>query len=102
MNTQLVPLEQVYEILYSAVVERMNALQVALIEYQGFDTSLADVNKWLTEVEKTQAKQEPIALQQYKVGKQRLDQDVSTVPFCLFVLPGVLIGLKFRLLLEHM
>ena len=85
ISTQLVPLEQVYEILYATVVERMNSLQSALIQYQEFDTSLSGVTKWLVEVEKTQAKQKPISLQQYKVGKQRLDQEVRMVLlFCYF------------------
>ena len=75
--TKLDPLQQAFEILYAAVVEREGQLQMRLVQTQELDTSLADVIRWLVEMERTLSRQEPLALQPVKVNRQKNDQEVS-------------------------
>lgn len=75
--TKLDPLQQAFEILYAAVVEREGQLQMRLVQCQELDASLADIIRWLVEMERTLSRQEPIALQPVKVNRQKNDQEVS-------------------------
>lgn len=75
--TKLDPLQKAYEILFAAVVERLGQLQVKLVQSQELDASLAEVIRWLVEMEKTLSRQEPIAVQPVKVHRQKQDQEVS-------------------------
>lgn len=75
--TKLNPLQQAFEILYEAVVDREGQLQMRLVQTQELDTSFADVIRWLVEMERTLSRQEPIALQPVKVNRQKNDQEVS-------------------------
>ena len=74
--TKLDPLQKAFEILYATVVERIAQLQMKLVESQELDTSVADVIRWLVEMERTLSRQEPIALQSVKVNRQKQDQEV--------------------------
>lgn len=82
--TKLNPLQQAFEILYEAVVEREGELQMRLVQTQELDTSLADVIRWLVEMERTLSRQEPIALQPVKVNRQKNDQEVSLGSVCCY------------------
>ena len=75
--TKLDPLQQAFEILYAAVVERVGQLQMRLVQTQELDASLADIIRWLVETERTLSRQEPISLQPVKVNRQKNDQEVS-------------------------
>lgn len=75
--TQLDPLQQAFEILFAAVVEREGQLQMKLVQTQSLDTSLSDFLRWLMEMERTISRQDPIALEPVKVNRQRNDQEVS-------------------------
>lgn len=74
--TKLDPLQKAFEILYAAVVERLGQLQMRLVQSQELDASLADVIRWLVEMEKTLSRQEPIGVQPVKVNRQKQDQEV--------------------------
>ena len=76
--TKLDPLQQAFDILYEAVVDREGQLQMKLVQTQDFDSSLADIIRWLVETERTLARQEPISLQPVKVNRQKNDQEVSS------------------------
>ena len=75
--TKLDPLQKAYEILSAAVVERVGQLQVKLVQSQELDASLADVIRWLVEMEKALNRQEPIVVQPGKVNRQKQDQEVG-------------------------
>ena len=75
---KLGPLQQAYEILNAAVVERLGQLQMRLVQSQELDASFADVIRWLVEMERTLSRQEPIAVQPVKVNRQKNDQEVSS------------------------
>ena len=76
--TKLGPLQQAYEVLNAAVMDRMGQLQGKLVQFQEVDDSLADILRWLVEIERTVSRQEPISLQPLKVNRQKNDQEVST------------------------
>ena len=76
--TKLGPLQQAYEVLNAAVMDRMGQLQGKLVQFQEVDDSLADILRWLVEIERTVSRQEPISLQPLKVNRHKNDQEVST------------------------
>ena len=78
VTTKLGPLQQAYEVLNAAVVDRMGQLQGKLVQFQEVDDSLADLLRWLVEIERTVSRQEPISVQPLKVNRQKNDQEVST------------------------
>ena len=83
--TKLDPLQKAFEILYAAVVDRLGQLQMRLVQSQKLDASLANVIRWLVEMEKTLSRQEPIAVQPVKVNRQKQDQEVGFDSlYCLF------------------
>ena len=83
--TKLDPLQKAFEILYAAVVDRLGQLQMRLVQSQELDASLANVIRWLVEMEKTLSRQEPIAVQPVKVNRQKQDQEVGFDSlYCLF------------------
>ena len=76
--TQLDPLQQAFEILFAAVVEREGQLLMKLVQTQSLDTSLSDLLRWLMEMERTLSRQDTIALDPVKVNRQKNDQEVSS------------------------
>lgn len=95
--TKLNPLQQAFEILYEAVVDREGQLQMRLVQTQELDTSFADVIRWLVEMERTLSRQEPIALQPVKVNRQKNDQEVSLGSVACGVVINVLLLWLFLL-----
>jgi len=77
--TKLDPLQKAFEILYAAVVDRLGQLQMRLVQSQDLDASLADVIRWLVEMERTLSRQEPIAVKPVKVNRQKQDQEVGFI-----------------------
>lgn len=77
VTTKLDPLQEAFEILYEAVVDREGQLQMKLVQTQDLDTSFADIIRWLVEMERTLSRQEPVSLQPVKVSRQKNDQEVS-------------------------
>ena len=100
--TKLDPLQKAYEILYAAVVERVGQLQMRLVQSQELDASLADVTRWLVEMERTLSRQEPIALQPVKVNRQKCDQEVKfdwlscLLDACVYVVKVVVVTEKLN------
>ena len=78
---KLNPLQQAFDILYAAVVERISQLQMRLVQTQEFDASLADISRWLVEMERKLDRQEPIVLNPVKLNRQAIDQEVRPAPF---------------------
>ena len=76
--TKLDPLQEAFEILYEAVVEREGQLQMKLVLTQDLDASFAGILRWLVEVERTLGRQEPVSVQPVKVNRQKNDQEVSS------------------------
>lgn len=77
VTTKLDPLQEAFEILYEAVVDREGQLQMKLVQTQDLDASFADIIRWLVEMERTLSRQEPVSLQPVKVSRQKNDQEVS-------------------------
>lgn len=77
VTTKLDPLQEAFEILYEAVVDREGQLQMKLVQTQDLDTSFADIIRWLVEMERMLSRQEPVSLQPAKVSRQKNDQEVS-------------------------
>ena len=77
VTTKLDPLQEAFEILYEAVVDREGQLQMKLVQTQDLDTSFADIIRWLAEMERTLSRQEPVSLQPARVSRQKNDQEVS-------------------------
>lgn len=85
VTTKLDPLQEAFEILYEAIVDREGQLQMKLVQTQDLDASFADIIRWLVEMERTLSRQEPVSLQPVKVSRQKNDQEVSCHWFYVIV-----------------
>lgn len=86
VTTKLHPYEEAYDALLAVVSDRLSKLHVMMIQSQELEFALADIVRWLSDVEKRQDKQEIPVLRTEKINDLQMEQDVRHKATPLYLL----------------